>query len=189
MLYSPPEGQPKLRQRSGASNDRKSILTMRISIRKALDSDFDPIWEIFREVLQRGDTYTYDPAISKEEARGIWMSGSVSTFLACVGGEAAGSYILKANQPGLGSHVANAGYMVKAEIRGRGVGRAMCEHSLEEARRAGFLAMQFNIVVSTNQPAIALWKKCGFSIVGTLPKAFRHKELGLVDAFVMHRFL
>jgi ribosomal protein S18 acetylase RimI-like enzyme len=85
--------------------------------------------------------------------------------------------------------VANAAYVVKPECRGHGVGRAMCEHSLREARAAGFLAMQFNIVVSTNAAAVGLWKRMGFAVVGTLPRAFRHAELGLVDAFVMHRFL
>ena len=160
-----------------------------IEIRAAQASDFDSVWQIFREVVRRGDTYAYDPATTREQARSIWMSDEVSTFVACIDERIAGTYILKANQPGLGAHVANAGYMVKEEFYGRGVGRAMCEHSLEEARRRGFLAMQFNLVVSTNDAAVALWKKLGFRIVGTLPKVFRHKNLGLVDAFVMHRFL
>ena len=99
------------------------------------------------------------------------------------------TYILKQNQPGLGSHVANASYMVASSGRGRGIGSLMCAHSLDQARRLGFTAMQFNMVVSTNEAAIALWKKHGFRIVGTLPKVFRHAKLGEVDAFVMHRFL
>jgi ribosomal protein S18 acetylase RimI-like enzyme len=117
------------------------------------------------------------------------MAAGVRAYVAAMDGRIVGTYILKANQPGLGSHVANAGYMVKRDAQGLGVGRAMCEHSLDEARRQGFLAMQFNMVVSTNEGAVALWKKLGFTIVGTLPKAFRHKKLGLVDAFIMHRFL
>lgn len=160
-----------------------------ISIRKAQESDFDAIWQIFHQVAQQGDTYTFDPETIKEQAHSIWMSDNVTTYVACIDGQIVGTYILRPNQPGLGSHVANAGYMVKADGQGKGVGKAMCEHSLEEARRAGFLAMQFNIVVSTNESAVALWKKMGFSIVGTLPKAFRHQKLGLVDAYVMHRFL
>ncbi|HYY56239.1 MAG TPA: GNAT family N-acetyltransferase [Pyrinomonadaceae bacterium] len=160
-----------------------------ITIREARASDFDSIWHIFREVVGRGDTYVYDPTTTKEEARSIWMADAYSTFVALIDGRIVGTYILKANQPGLGSHVANAGYMVGPEFAGRGVGRAMCEHSLEEARRRGFLSMQFNMVISTNEAAVALWKKLGFTIVGTLPRAFRHKTLGLVDAFVMHRFL
>lgn len=160
-----------------------------ITIRRAEESDFDAIWRIFREVVRRGDTYTYDPETTREQAHSIWMSGGHTTYVARVDERIVGTYILKPNQPGLGSHVANAGYMVGVDGRGQGVGRAMCEHSLEEARRMGFQAMQFNIVVSTNEPAVALWKKCGFSIVGTLPRAYRHRELGLVDAYVMHRFL
>ena len=160
-------------------------------IRRANESDFEAIWPIFREVVERGDTYAFDPETTRAEARSIWMSDGVMTYVACDDGdgEVVGTYILKPNQPGLGSHVANAAYMVRADAQGRGLGRAMCEHSLGEARKAGFLAMQFNMVVSTNEAAVGLWKKLGFSVVGTLPKAFRHRRLGLVDAYVMHRFL
>ncbi|HEY6247568.1 MAG TPA: GNAT family N-acetyltransferase [Pyrinomonadaceae bacterium] len=160
-----------------------------ITIRRAEDADFDAIWRIFSQVVRQGDTYTYDPETTRDQAHSIWISGSQSTYVACIDNQILGTYILKPNQPGLGSHVANAGYMVGGEGRRKGIGRAMCEHSLQEARRMGFTAMQFNMVVSTNESAVALWKKLGFSIVGTLPRAFRHKELGLVDAYVMHRFL
>jgi L-amino acid N-acyltransferase YncA len=160
-----------------------------LTIRRATDSDWDSIWEIFHAVVRQGDTYVYDPATTKEEGRAIWMIPHGTTYVACQGDQVVGTYLLRANQPGLGSHVANAGYMVAPGEAGRGVGRAMCEHSLEEARRAGFLAMQFNFVVSTNERAVALWQRMGFQIVGTLPKVFRHRTLGLVDAYVMHREL
>ena len=160
-----------------------------ITIRKAEESDFDDVWRIFHQVVQQGDSYAYDPDTTREQAHSIWMSGAQKTYVASVDDRIVGTYILQPNQPGLGSHVANAGYMVSADGRGKGIGRAMCEHSLEEARKMGFHAMQFNMVVSTNEPAVALWKKFGFSIVGTLPKAYRHRNLGLVDAYVMHRFL
>ncbi len=160
-----------------------------INIRKALEADFDAIWHIFHHIVQQGNTYTYDPETTREQARSIWMSDDVATYVACLEEQVVGTYILKPNQPCLGSHVANAGYMVKDGAAGKGIGKAMCEHSLEEARRAGFLAMQFNMVVSTNESAVVLWQKMGFSIVGTIPKAFRHREFGLVDAFIMHRFL
>jgi L-amino acid N-acyltransferase YncA len=160
-----------------------------INIRRARESDFEAIWRIFQQVVRRGDTYTYDPETTREQAHSIWMADDVKTYVASIDEQVVGTYILKPSQPGLGSHVANAGYMVKAVEQGKGVGRAMCEHSLAEARGAGFLSMQFNMVVSTNEAAIALWKKMGFSIVGTNPKAFRHRELGLVDTYVMHRAL
>jgi len=162
---------------------------MELIIRKAEPEDFDDIWEIFHAVVSRGDTYTFDPATTKEEARESWVSPQAWTYVATIDGVVVGTYFMRRNQPGLGSHVVNAGYMVKQEAQGRGIGRAMCEHSLNEARALGFLAMQYNIVVSTNENAVALWKKMGFEIVGTLPKVFRHLELGLVDAYVMHRFL
>ncbi|MFN0157831.1 MAG: N-acetyltransferase family protein [Bacteroidota bacterium] len=160
-----------------------------LEIRKATKVDFDAIWEIFHEVVRKGETFVNDPATTKEEARAFWMADGIATYVASLDGQIVGSYILKANQPGLGSHVANAGYIVKSGVEGKGIGRAMCEHSMSEARNAGFTAMQFNMVVSRNERAVALWKSLGFSIVGTLPKAFRHKTLGLVDAYVMHRFL
>lgn len=100
-----------------------------------------------------------------------------------------GTYILRPNQSGGGSHVANAGFMVSASARGQGLGRAMAEHCLSEARRLGFRAMQFNYVISTNTAAIRLWQDFGFEIVGTLPDAFRHPEKGYVDVYVMYRSL
>jgi L-amino acid N-acyltransferase YncA len=160
-----------------------------ITIRNAEEADFDAIWRIFHQVVRQGDTYTYDPETTRAQAYSIWMSSEHTTYVASIEDQFVGTYILRANQPGLGSHVANAGYMVSNDGRGKGVGKAMCEHSLQEARRMGFHAMQFNMVIRTNESAVALWKKFGFSIVGTLPQAYRHREFGLVDAYVMHRFL
>jgi len=158
-------------------------------IRRAEDADFDGIWEIFHAVVAKGDTYIYAPETSKEEARALWMTPQGQTYVAVLNGEIVGTYLMKANQPGLGSHVVNCGYMVRGDQAGRGIGRALCQHSLAAACEAGFLAMQFNLVVSTNTRAVALWQQMGFAIVGTVPKAFRHRQLGLVDIHVMHRFL
>jgi L-amino acid N-acyltransferase YncA len=160
-----------------------------IEIRKADESDFDGIWEIFHQVVERGDTYPFHPETTKEQAQEIWMSKAVTTYVALLDGEIVGTYILRPNQPGLGSHVANAGYMVKDGQHGRGIATAMCEHSLAEARSAGYLAMQFNSVVSTNERARRLWERMGFSLVGRVPHGFRHQEQGLVDILIMHRFL
>ena len=161
-----------------------------LTIRRAEESDFDAIWRIFRGVVAGGDTFTWDEEVTREQARAFWLeSEGGQTYVALLNDEVVGAYIIKPNQPGRGAHVANAAYMVGPGRQGLGVGRSMCEHSLAEARAAGFLAMQFNIVVSTNESAVALWKKMGFAVVGTLPKVFRHRERGLVDAFVMHRFL
>jgi GNAT superfamily N-acetyltransferase len=119
----------------------------------------------------------------------LWFDSPAACFVAEVGGQFAGTYFVRPNQPGRGNHVANAGYMVAPEFRGRGLARAMCEHSIAAARRLGFVAMQFNFVVATNAAAVKVWEACGFAVVGRLPDAFRHCELGPVDALVMFRAL
>jgi ribosomal protein S18 acetylase RimI-like enzyme len=160
-----------------------------LRIRRADEHDRPAIVAIGRELVEDGTTYTFAPETTEAELAAYWLSPAVSTFVAERGGGVVGCYILRANQSGRGSHVANASYAVAARARGAGVGRALAEHSLEEARRRGFAAMQFNLVVSTNETAVALWKDLGFAIVGTLPGAFQHPRLGLVDAYVMHRLL
>jgi L-amino acid N-acyltransferase YncA len=155
----------------------------------ATNAHCEAIWEIFQQVIAAGDTYVFEQETSREDALQYWFSDHHRTFVLIEDGRVVGTYILKENQPGRGSHVANASYMASSDARGKGVGSLMCRHSLEEAKRLGFTAMQFNMVVSTNEAAISLWKKHGFRIVGTLPKVFRHATHGLVDAYVMHRFL
>ena len=160
-----------------------------LTIRPARDDDWGAIWAIFAAVVARGDTYAYPPDVAEADARRLWLAPGVATWVAESDGAVVGTYVLKPNQPGLGDHVANAGYMVAAGARGRGVGAAMCEHSMDVARAAGYRAMQFNFVVSTNERAVALWRRMGFAVVGTVPRAFRHRERGEVDVYVMHRFL
>lgn len=160
-----------------------------MNVRRASETDFNAMWPIFRAVVATESTYLFAPDTSREDAFAYWFGPGVASYVAEVEGRIVAMYKLVANQRDLGSHVANASFMVDPLHWGRGVGRALGLHCLTEARRAGFLAMQFNFVVSTNEAAVALWQKLGFSIVGTLPKVFRHRERGLVDAFVMHRFL
>lgn len=160
-----------------------------ISIRQANQTDFEAMWVIFQKVIAPGDTYVFAPETSREEAFAYWFGPQISSYVAELDGRIVGMYKIVANQRDLGSHVANASFMVDPDCQGHGVGKQMGLHSLVEARQRGFLAMQFNFVISTNTGAVELWKKLGFQIVGVLPKAFRHQTLGLVDAFVMYRFL
>ena len=181
-----------------------------MKIRSATEVDLDVIWNIFHEVVAAGDTYALDPNISREDALAYWFARGTHTYIAegdsvgdgvAVSGkptasptiirarQVLGTYILRPNQSGGGSHVANAGFMVSARARGQGFGRAMAEHCLHEARRLGFRAMQFNYVISTNTAAIRLWQDLGFEIVGTLRDAFHHPEKGYVDVYVMYRSL
>jgi L-amino acid N-acyltransferase YncA len=158
-------------------------------IRRATAKDREAIWQIFHAVIARGDTYAFNPGISRRQALAYWLSPKTRCYVAVSDERIVGTYIMKANQPGLGSHVANAGFMVAPSARGRGIGRAMAEHCLHEATRLGYRAMQFNFVVSTNTAALRLWKNFKFKIVGRLPGAFRHSRQGFVDVYVMYRRL
>ena len=140
-------------------------------------------------VIREGEAYALDPAMTEGEARATWLGPDRETFVAEYGSEILGTYYLRANQPGGGAHVANCGYATAEAARGKGVARAMCEHSLARAKARGFTAMQFNFVVSTNESAVRLWRAMGFDVVGTLPGAFRHPRLVFVDALVMYRTL
>jgi len=159
------------------------------AIREAAGADWAAIWEMFRLVAAAGDAFAYDGDTPEDVARRLWLLPPARPFVAELGGRVVGTYYLRPNQPGRGAHVANAGYMVADEARGRGLASALCGHSLETARRLGFLAMQFNFVVSTNAAALRVWERHGFAVVGRLPRAFRHATLGLVDALVLHREL
>jgi len=158
-------------------------------IRRATAADAASIWTIFRAVIAPGDTYSFTAATTERDAVAYFLGPGITSFVAEDEGRIIGMYKLIPNRIGRGSHVANASFMVDPSAHGRGVGRALGEHCLQEALQQGYEAMQFNFVVSTNTAGIALWKKLGFEIVGTLPKAFEHATLGKVDAYVMHRFL
>jgi ribosomal protein S18 acetylase RimI-like enzyme len=158
-------------------------------IRPAQPSDRGAIWSILEPVIRAGDTYPLPRDLSREEALSYWFSGEHEVFVAEDGRVVLGTYYLRANHRGGGSHVANCGYMAAPNATGRGVGSAMCAHSIEHARGRGFTAMQFNFVVSTNERALRLWKKHGFRIVGALPRAFLHPDGCHTDAYVMYREL
>lgn len=160
-----------------------------MQIRKAMESDFTSMWAIFHAVVSEGSTYVFAADASRQTAFDYWFGKDIKTYVAEDGGKIVGMYKLVANQRDRGAHVANASFMVDFAAAGKGAGKAMGEHCLREAKAAGFLAMQFNFVVSTNERAVRLWQGLGFQIAGTLPKAFQHPSLGYVDAYVMHRFL
>jgi L-amino acid N-acyltransferase YncA len=158
-------------------------------IRTATRKDDEAIWAILEPVLRAGETYTLPPEIHREDALAYWFSPGHDVFVAEGDGSILGTYYLRANQRGGGAHVANCGYMTAQQATGRGVARAMCEHSLDVARQRGFRAMQFNFVVNTNERAVQLWTALGFATVGRVPAAFLHPVLGYVDALVMYRAL
>jgi len=160
-----------------------------IHIRKSLAADEDEIWEILKSIIHEGDSFVYSPLSTKGEMLGYWLDKKKHTYTALIGDKIVGTFFIQDNQPGLGSHIANAGYATSPKAYGQGIGKQMGIFSLEEARRLGYKAMQFNIVVKTNERAVKLWKDIGFKIIGEIPDAFQHRALGSVNAYIMYQKL
>ena len=160
-----------------------------MKIREASENDFNKIWPIFHEIVLAGETYAYAQDTTKEQALNIWLKTPKKTFVFEESGIILGTYFIKTNQAGPGSHVCNCGYMVSSYARGQGLATSMCKHSQEVAKELGYKAMQFNFVASSNEGAVGLWAKLGFETVGKLPKAFNHPSKGYVDALVMYKWL
>ena len=167
---------------------------MSLRVRAYTEADWPAVWGILQPILQAGTTYPQPPETSEAEAHQWWIDDHRAVYVAedaigDGGRQVVGSYYLTDNKPGLGSHVANAGFIVAPSAFGRGVGRAMGEHSLTSAPAHGYLALQFNLVIANNEASLRIWDALGFTRVGVLPKAFRHAQEGLVDALVMYKWL
>lgn len=158
-----------------------------MEIRLARLSDHEAIWSVIEPVIRGGETYALPRDMERDEALAYWTASDRETFVAEIDGTVVGTYFIHPNQLGGGSHVANCGYVTCQRARGRGVARAMAEHSLVHARARGYRAMQFNFVISTNHRAIRLWQSLGFEALCRLPDAFQHPTEGFVDALVMFR--
>lgn len=164
-------------------------MNKKIIINPAKKEDFEDIWRIFQQVIAGGQTYVNDENTTKKDAYEKWFNESAKTFVAKLGEEIVGAYLMCSNRVGRGSHVANASYIVDEKKRGLGIGKLLANHSIETAAAFGYKAIQFNFVVSTNVAAVNLWKSVGFRIIGTVPGGFKHKALGFVDAYIMFREL
>jgi ribosomal protein S18 acetylase RimI-like enzyme len=160
-----------------------------MTIRAAEEKDLQNVYEIFQEVVNQKVYYPYDESTPKAYIEEIWVNLNNIIYVAELDHNVVGAYIIRPNQPGYGSHIANAAYMVDSKIRGKGIGRALGQHSLQIAKEAGYYGMQYNFVVSTNKGAVKLWKDIGFEIVGTAPDGFHHHKKGFVDAYIMYQRL
>ncbi len=159
-------------------------------IRRFEPADWEQLWPLLNATFETGDTYAFAPESTEADIHRAWIETPAASFVACApDGQLLGTYYIKNNQPGLGAHVCNCGYVVAPSAQGRGIASAMCEHSQRQAVAMGYRAMQFNLVASTNERAVRLWQRLGFSVVGTLPRAFHHLRLGYVDALVMYKEL
>lgn len=164
-------------------------MTGELTIRPATRDDSEAVWAILEPVIRAGETYPLPRDMTRKAALAYWLSSLHTSFLAEDATGAVGTYYIRPNTSGGGSHVANCGYMVESNARGKGVARNMCTHSLDLARDTGYAAMQFNFVVANNERAVSLWHAMGFETVGRLPNAFDHPKDGMVDALVMFQTL
>jgi len=158
-------------------------------IREMTKSDFESFWSTFSAIIQAQETYALDPEMSLEQAFTLWCRIPSKTYVFVENNVVLGSYFLKPNAMGPSSHICNCGYMVSNEQSGKGIARKMCEHSQKQAVELGFEAMQFNNVISTNQVAVQLWESLGFTIIGKIPRGYKHGRLGYVDSYVMYKWL
>lgn len=158
-------------------------------IRAMTQADFTAFWPHFKAVIKAQQSYAFDPDMSEQQAYQLWCQLPLSSFVFEQDNKILGSYYIKPNAMGPSKHICNCGYMVSEAARGQGVARKLCVHSQTEALKLGFKAMQFNSVVSSNTVAISLWQKLGFSIIGTIPKAYKHPELSYIDCLIMHKQL
>ena len=160
------------------------------SIRQATIHDHDDIWHIIQSIIKSGETYVFDPRSDKAKMMAYWCAQDALVYIATgQDGTIAGTYVIRDNRPDLGSHIANGSYMVAPAFEGKGIGRLLGEHSIAEAKKLGYKAMQFNYVISTNVRAVKLWQSLGFKIVGEVPEAFNHHKYGYVSIYIMHRLL
>ena len=162
---------------------------MSVLVRAATPADAAAIADILLPIIRAGETYALDRTMTAEQALDFWFAPGHAVFVAEIAGQVLGTYFCRANKAGGGKHVANCGYATHGTATGRGIARAMALYSFDQARAAGFRAMQYNFVIATNVRAVGLWLSLGFEQVGRLPGAFDHPTLGEVDALVLYRRL
>ena len=166
-----------------------SAMNPDLTFRLANPQDEEKIWQVIEPIIRQGGTYVFDPATSKEKMMDYWLHADKKTYVALAGGSLAGTFYLKENQPDLGNHICNAGFMVAPQFGGKGIGQTMGRFAMQEAKKLGFQAMQFNFVIQSNSKAVALWQNLGFRILGEIPQAYRHPKLGFVPALIMYQEL
>jgi len=161
-----------------------------LRIRPAGAEDWPLIWPFFARIVEAGQTYAYPLDLTEETGRGWWMEEAPARTVVAVRGDTVlGSAKMGPNRPGRGAHIGTASFMVSPEHTGRGVGRALGRHIVDQCRADGYHGIQFNAVVETNHAAVALWLSLGFQIMATIPEAFNHRERGLVGLHVMYQKL
>lgn len=144
--------------------------------------------EIWNSVVEQADSFPGDHPLEAGEAAAMFAA-QTRTVVALDGEEVAGLYILHPNNIGRCAQIANASYAVRRDRRGGGIGRRLVTDSLERAKTCGFVGMQYNAVVKSNTPAITLYLKLGFTVLGTVKNGYRLADGSLTDTLIFYRGL
>lgn len=152
--------------------------------------DFKEIWPLLQPTFAAGETYPLPMDVTADAVKTYWFSADKRVFAARLeNGEVVGTYYIRPNQPGLGAHICNAGFVVSGKHGGQGIGTAMGRHALETAKKWGYRGMQFNLVAANNLPSLRIWEKLGFEKIGKVPEAFYYKGQKFVDAYILFKRL
>ena len=161
-----------------------------LTFRDATESDWPGIWPFWHRIAVEGETYTWNPESTSDQARAGWLvrGPRARTIVGLDGEEIRASAQLQPNY-GPASKIANASFIVDPDFAGRGIGRQLVAHVLDQARVDGYTAMVFNAVVETNAAAVHLYETFGFETLATVPEAFDHPTKGNVGVHIMHKRL
>lgn len=158
---------------------------MSVAIREYRSEDVQKAVEIWNEVVRAGNAFPQLELLDEKTGDEFFRSQSYTGIAADESGEIVGLYILHPNNVGRCGHICNASYAVKSGLRGRHIGEALVRDCIKTAKRLGFGILQFNAVVRTNKPALALYEKLGFVKLGVIPKGFLMKD-GTYEDIIPH---
>lgn len=131
---------------------------------------------LWNEIVERGNAFPQTEPLNEETGRAFFEGQSFTGLAYGADGELVGLYILHPNNVGRCGHLCNASYAVGSAFRGQGIGEALVRHSIEKGKALGFRILQFNAVVASNKPALALYEKLGFTRLGVIPDGFLSKS-------------
>ena len=155
--------------------------------------DLPALARLYERIVAEGTSYPHERPLADDEFQDYWVRGK-STVVAYehprkTSAELLGAFYLEPNWPGRARHVANAGFMVAAEWRNRGLGWLLGAVMLDYAKELGYRNVIFNLVFSENHVARHLWEKLGFRVLSVIPGAVRKKDGQYQDALIMFRSL
>ncbi len=159
---------------------------MNLAIREYESRDAKDAARIWNEVVEDGVAFPQEEFLTEQSGDEFFRAQTRTAVAVDLDtGEILGLYILHPNNIGRCGHIANASYAVCRDSRGLHIGEKLVLDCLAEAKRARFSIMQFNAVVATNIHALHLYKRLGFTPLGTIPRGFRRKD-GHYEDIVVH---